>query len=93
MFQGLVILGMATIAMWPIVGLASESGKDPEVMWTASSRTGLVGRTRDRPSGRGARPVLEPTRRRSTAKGGDLMRTREANRKKLADTEKTDAGG
>ena len=37
------------------------------------------------------RPRRDPNPKPSTAGGGDLMRTREANRKKLAETEKRDA--
>jgi putative ATPase len=39
------------------------------------------------------RPRRDPNPKPASAGGGDLMRTREASRKKLAETEKRDAGG
>jgi len=50
----------------------------------------MAGRADVRAAGR---PRRDPNPKPTVAGGGDLMRTREASRKKLAETEKRDAGG
>ena len=67
--------------------LPTDQGYEATIAGRQAARAGGAGRREAKPAGR---PETR-TRRRRSRKGGDLMRTREANRKKLAETEKRDA--
>ena len=68
--------------------LPTDQGYEATI--AARQATRAETRVNAKKSGRTAR---DPNPTPEIAKGGDLMRTRETNRKKLAETEKRDAGG